>query len=219
MVFVLSTDRVPLDPCHEARARELLSKGRAAVWRTFPFTIMLKDRIRTESDVHDHRLKIDPGSKTTGIVIVQEATHSTSSGQADRVVFAAELTHRGQAIRNSLLARRAVRRSRRQRKTRYRPARFLNRRRRAGWLAPSLAHRALTTDTWVRRLRAACPITAISMELVRFDTQAMEHPEIAGVEYQRGTLFGWGSGIICWPSGATAAPTAARQACGWSKSI
>ena len=191
MVFVLSTDRVPLDPCHEARARELLSKGRAAVWRTFPFTIMLKDRIRTESDVHDHRLKIDPGSKTTGIVIVQEATHSTSSGQADRVVFAAELTHRGQAIRDSLLARRAVRRSRRQRKTRYRPARFLNRRRRAGWLAPSLAHRALTTDTWVRRLRAACPITAISMELVRFDTQAMEHPEIAGVEYQRGTLFGW----------------------------
>ena len=183
MVFVLSSDEQPLDPCHEARARKLLKAGRAAIWRTYPFTIRLKNRTRTEAVVHDHRLKLDPGSQTTGITIVQEGT--------SRVVWAGELTHRGQQIRDALLRRRAVRRSRRQRKTRYRPARFLNRRRRAGWLAPSLAHRVLTTDTWVRRLRAVCPITAISIELVRFDTQAMEYPEIAGVEYQRGTLFGW----------------------------
>ncbi len=183
MVLVLSSDGQSLDPCHHARARELLRKGRATVWRMFPFTIRLKDRTRAESNVHDHRLKFDPGSKTTGIAIIQEAT--------GRVVFAAELTHRGQQIRNALLARRAIRRSRRQRKTRYRPVRFLNRRRPAGWLAPSLAHRVLTTETWMRRLRAVCPITAISMELVRFDTQALQNPEIVGVEYQRGTLFGW----------------------------
>src|SRR6266542_1863983 len=183
MVFVLSTDGQPLDPCHEARARELLSKGRAAVWRNFPFTIKLTNRTRAESQTHDHRLKLDPGSKITGLAIVQEGTA--------RVVWAGELTHRGQQVRDALLRRRQIRRSRRQRKTRYRPARFLNRRRRAGWLAPSLAHRALTTDTWVRRLRAVCPIMALSVELARFDTQAMEHPEIAGVEYQRGTLLGW----------------------------
>jgi 5-methylcytosine-specific restriction endonuclease McrA len=183
MVFVLSTDGVPLDPCREARARELLKAGRAAIWKRYPFTIRLKDRLAAEAISHEHRLKIDPGSKTTGIAIVQ--------AQTKRVVWAGELTHRGQQIRDALLHRRQIRRSRKQRHTRYRPARFLNRRRRAGWLAPSLAHRVLTTDTWVRRLRALCPITAISMELVRFDTQAMEHPEIAGVEYQRGTLFGW----------------------------
>src|SRR6266542_4834826 len=115
MVFVLSTDGQPLDPCHEARARQLLSKGRAAVWRTFPFTIKLTNRTAAESQTHDHRLKLDPGSKTTGLAIVQE--------DQPRVVWAAELAHRGQQIRDALLARRALRRSRRQRKTRYRPAR------------------------------------------------------------------------------------------------
>jgi len=174
---------VSLDPTNAARARKLLKAGRAAIWRRFPFTIRLRERTHTESVTHDHRLKIDPGSQTTGLTIVQEATR--------RVVFAAELTHRGAQIRERLLARRAIRRSHRQRKTRYRKARFLNRRRREGWLAPSLDHRALTTETWTRRLRAVCPITAISLELVRFDTQAMENPEIAGVAYQRGTLFGW----------------------------
>ena len=183
MVFVLSFDGQPLDPCHEARARKLLKTGRAAIWRTYPFTIRLKNRTRTEAVVHDHRLKLDPGSQTTGITIVQEGTA--------RVVWAGELTHRGQQIRDALLRRRQLRHSRRRRKTRYRQARFLNRKRREGWLAPSLAHRVLTTDTWVRRLCRLCPISAISMELVRFDTQALQNPEIAGVDYQRGTLFGW----------------------------
>ncbi len=183
MVFVISSDGAPLDPCHEARARELLKKGRAAVWRMFPLTIKLKDRTRTESVVATHRVKLDPGSKTTGIAVVQEVT--------GRVVFAAELTHRGQAIRDALRARSAVRRSRRQRKTRYRPARFDNRRRPKGWLAPSLLHRVLTTETWVRRLRHLCPVTALSVELAKFDTQLMENAEVRGVEYQRGVLLGW----------------------------
>ena len=67
MVFVISSNGAPLDPCHEARARELLKKGRAAVWRMFPLTIKLKDRTRAESVVATHCLKLDPGSKTTGI--------------------------------------------------------------------------------------------------------------------------------------------------------
>ena len=182
-VFVLSHDRQPLDPCHPARARELLHKRKAAIFRRYPFTIMLKERLLADSTVHGHRLKIDPGSKTTGMAIVQEGT--------DRVVFAAELTHRGQAIRDALQARQAIRRSRRQRHTRYRKARFLNRTRSKGWLALSLAHRIQTTETWVRRLRKVCPIAAISMELVRFDTQLMRDAEIVGVEYQQGELAGY----------------------------
>jgi 5-methylcytosine-specific restriction endonuclease McrA len=182
-VFVLSSDKQPLDPCHPARARQLLGQGKAAVFRRYPFTIILKDRTADESVTHPYRVKLDPGSKTTGIAVVAEET--------GKVVFAAELTHRGQAIRDSLLTRAAVRRSRRNRKTRYRQARFLNRRKPKGWLAPSLQHRVDTTLTWVNRLRKYLPITAISMELVRFDMQQMENPEISGVEYQQGTLVGY----------------------------
>jgi 5-methylcytosine-specific restriction endonuclease McrA len=183
LVFVLSHDKQPLDPCHPARARELLNNRKAAVFRRYPFTIILKARLLADSAVKGHRLKLDPGSKTSGIAVVQDG--------ADRVVFAAELTHRGQAIRDSLLSRRASRRSRRQRHTRYRQARFLNRRRPEGWLAPSLRHRVRTTQTWVARLRRACPITAISMELVRFDTQLLNNAEISGVAYQQGELAGY----------------------------
>jgi hypothetical protein len=181
MVFVLNSTKQPLDPCHAARARDLLRKGRAAVFKRYPFTIILKDR--EGGHVTTHRLKIDPGSKTTGIAIVQKAT--------GRVVFAAELTHRGQAIRDALLARKVSRRSRRQRHTRYRKARFLNRRRPEGWLAPSLQHRILTTLTWAKRLERVCPISAISMELVRFDTQRMQDAAISGVAYQQGELAGY----------------------------
>jgi 5-methylcytosine-specific restriction endonuclease McrA len=183
LIFVLSHDQQPLDPTTPRRARELLNKGKAAVFRQYPFTIILKERLLDDSTVHDHRLKLDPGSKTTGIAIIQEGT--------DRVVFAAELTHRGQAICAALLARRAIRRNRRARHTRYRKARFLNRTRPKGWLAPSLAHRVQTTETWVRRLRKVCPITTISMELVRFDMQLMQNAEITGVTYQQGELAGY----------------------------
>lgn len=123
-------------------------------------------------------------SKTTGIAVVNDAT--------GEVVFAVELTHRGQTIKASLDARRSIRRSRRNRKTRYRKARWSNRRnKKERWLPPS--HRSLIANvtTWVGRLMRVCHITALSMELVKFDLQAMENAEISGVEYQQGTLQGY----------------------------
>jgi hypothetical protein len=45
--------------------------------------------------------------------------------------------------------------------------------------------------TWVGKLIRLAPIGAIIQELVRFDLQQMENPEIAGVEYQQGTLYGY----------------------------
>ncbi len=130
--FVLDTMYKPLDPVHPGYARKLLSSGKAAVFRRFPFTIILRKEV-AESLTHPLRLKVDPGSKTTGIAIV-----SDTSGE---VVWAAELTHRGQASKKSLDDRRGVRRSCRQRKTRYRKPRFDNRRREQGWLPPSLESR------------------------------------------------------------------------------
>src|SRR5260370_13337967 len=118
---------------------------------------------------------------TRGLAIVNDA-----SGE---VVFAAEITHRGEKVGAALAKRRAVRRSRRQRKTRYRPARFDNRRRRQGWLAPSLNSRLGNLLTWVARLGRWSPIGYLSQELVRFDTALLQEPELSAVEYQHGTPF------------------------------
>jgi 5-methylcytosine-specific restriction endonuclease McrA len=117
------------------------------------------------------------------LAIVHDAT-----GQ---VMWAAELTHRGQQIRARLDQRRIVRRSRRQRHTYFRPARFANRRRREGWLPPSLESRVANVMTWVTRLCRYAPITALSQELVRFDTQLLQNPEISGMDYQQGELAGY----------------------------
>jgi len=182
-VLVLSSNRQPLMPCHPARARELLRKGKAAVFRRQPFTIILKDR--DSGEVQDMRLKLDPGSKTTGIALVAECAKRGSV-----VVWAAELIHRGQMIHKALRQRLGHRRHRRS-KLHYRPARFNNRTRPTGWLAPSLQHRVETTMTWVQRLMRWAPVTTISQELVRFDTQQLQNPEIYGTEYQQGTLFGY----------------------------
>lgn len=182
-VLVLDQNKKPLDPCHPARARKLLGSGRAAVFRTFPFTIILKERVREESEVQEYRIKIDPGSRTTGMALVRENDR--------KVVWAAEIEHRGQTVRDRLADRRASRRGRRSRHCRYRPARFDNRRKRPGWLPPSLESRLANTQTWVRRLAKFVPVKAISIELVKFDTQVVQNPEIEGVEYQQGELAGY----------------------------
>src|SRR6266568_8244574 len=180
-VFVLDTTKRPLNPVHPGSARKSLSSGQAAVFRRYPFTLILKRAVTSE--VQPLRLKIDPGAKTTGLAIVNDA-----SGE---VVWAAELAHRGQAIQAALKSRRAVRRSRRQRKTRFRKPRFANRRCKEEWFSPSQTSRVANIITWTRRLIGYSPIAALSQELVRFDTQAMQNPEISGVEYQQGTLQGY----------------------------
>jgi 5-methylcytosine-specific restriction endonuclease McrA len=182
-VWVLDTHRNPLMPCHPARARQLLRQGKAAVFRRYPFTIILRNRVG--GDGQPLRLKLDPGAQVTGIAM----TAAYQQGQT--AVWAAELQHRGAQIRQALLTRRVLRRTRRDRKTRYRKPRFLNRRRPDGWLPPSLISRADNIVTWVKRLRRLAPMTHLSMEWRRFDTQRLQDPSISGVEYQHGTLFGY----------------------------
>jgi 5-methylcytosine-specific restriction endonuclease McrA len=181
-VFVLDTDKRQLDPIHPAQARQLLRNKKAAVFRRFPFTLILKES-KPDVVVSPLRLKIDPGAKITGFAMVNDST--------GEVVFAAELKHRGFAIRDALTSRKQLRRSRRNRKTRYRAPRFLNRIRPQGWLAPSLQSRVENIKTWVSRLLKKAPITAISQELVKFDMQLMRNPDIQGKEYQQGTLAGY----------------------------
>lgn len=181
-VFVLDTNKQALDMCHPGQARRLLKAGLAAVYKLYPFTIILKREV-VDPELQTYQVKLDPGSKKTGVAIVNQST--------GEVVFAAEIEHRGQTIKVSLDSRRGVRRGRRSRKTRYRKPRFNNRTRPSGWLPPSLLSRVANVETWVRRLIKLCPISGISLELVKFDTQLMQNAEINGVEYQQGSLAGY----------------------------
>ena len=193
-VLVLDKTGKALMPCSEKRARLLLARGRARVHRIAPFVIRLTDRQAASCAFQPLRIKLDPGSKTTGLALVREAERlDASTGELTRgavVLNLFELMHRGRQISEALSARSAMRRRRRG-TLRYRAPRFLNRTKPAGWLAPSLQHRVVTTMAWVTRLQRWAPVTAISSELVRFDMQALENPEIAGVAYQQGTLPGY----------------------------
>jgi 5-methylcytosine-specific restriction endonuclease McrA len=178
-VFVLDANRKPLTPCKPSLARKLLKVGKAKVFRLYPFTILLKKEV-TE-DPQPVTLKIDPGSKVTGLAILLDSS----------LIWVAELAHRPQAIKTLLESRSSLRRGRRSRHTRYRQARFLNRTKPKVWLAPSLRHRVETTLTWVNKLSKLAPVKTIFQELVRFDLQKIENPEISGVEYQQGVLAGY----------------------------
>jgi len=194
-VFVIDKRKKPLMPCSEKRARKLLESGRARIHRLIPFSIRLIDREVADCVLQPVTIKLDPGSKVTGIALVRESeTIDPDRGEGQKsiaVLNLFELAHRGRQISEALTARRQMRRRRRG-SLRYRARRFLNRGNKGkGWLAPSLQHRVDTTVAWVARLRRLAPVTAIAQELVRFDMQAMDCPDVSGVEYQQGTLAGY----------------------------
>ena len=196
-VAVLDTHKRVLEPCHPAVARRLLREGKAAVFKRYPFTIILKCAVSNPKTT-DYTLSIDPGSKCTGMAITDSDNN---------IVACFELHHRGAAIKKRLSDKAGYRRSRRSRKCRHRQVRFDNRSRKApvltpdgwqykslgqsskDWIAPSLMSRVFNIHTWTRRLSKIYPITQLAVEHVKFDTQLMENPEISGVAYQQGTLF------------------------------
>ena len=192
-VFVLGSTKLPLMPCSEKRARKLLTVKRAIIHRLYPFTIRLKDRVT--GNLQPVRVKLDPGSKQTGIAVArEEEVVDETTGEVKRrlhTLALLQLNHRGTAISEALKSRAAHRRQRRARFTRYREARFNNRPKSKGWLAPSLMHRVHTCIAWVRKIRSVCPITSIAQELVRFDMQKLESPDIEGAQYQQGELAGF----------------------------
>ena len=194
-VFVLDRHGKPLMPCHPARARQLLAKGRARVHRLTPFVIRLIDRTVDQSALQPVEILLDPGSKTTGLAIVRTSEtvdQTTGEIRTDRhVLHLAEVTHRGAAVRDVLTSRAAFRRGRRSRSLRYRAPRFDNRVRPQGWLPPSLRSRADNVEGWTRRFQRWAPLVGAQVETVRFDTQALERPGIAGAEYQQGDLAGY----------------------------
>jgi RRXRR protein/HNH endonuclease len=177
-VFVLSKEGKPLMPTTPRRARVWLKAKRARMVRQDPFTIRL--RFATKAHVQAAKVGVDTGSRCVGLA-------ATTSGE---VVFQAEV-HLRDDITEKMTQRRQYRRNRRARKTRYREARYDNRRRPDGWLPPSLHSKSEATVKAVRFMASFLPIGWVRVEAGSFDTQKMQNPDIAHLEYQQGELYGY----------------------------
>lgn len=194
MVIALDKHKKPVGFVTEKRARQLMDRKRACVYRYFPFSIILKDiDVRSLEDVPSYRIKIDPGSVHTGIAIV--------GNNDDTVYYYIQIEHRASTVKKNLDTRRGARRNRRIRETWYRRAKWGNKTvgnhqsydssRKDGWLPPSVQSIVDNIIHWVSKLRKLVNITDCSFEAVRIDTQLLDNPDIEGKEYQNGTLAGY----------------------------
>ncbi|HET6357924.1 MAG TPA: RRXRR domain-containing protein [Streptomyces sp.] len=189
---------------------------RAVVARQAPFTIRLKDRTRADSDVAGVQLRIDPGSKGTGIALTDTKTEIAAGGTpmtVRRGLASVELQHRGEQIHKAMGQRAGYRHRRRSANCRYRARRSNNRTRPRGWLAPSLRHRVDSTLSIARRLCQYAPVTEIDVERVAFDTHAMSEGRSLRSSTRTARWQGSRSASTCSPHGGAHAPTAERQAC------
>ena len=167
-------------PCSPAKARHLLKAGKAVVRRRTPFTIQL--RIATGETKQSVTLGVDAGAKHVGL----------SAATEKEEVFASEVELR-QDTTGLLAARLSLRRERRQRKTRYRAPRFLNRVRskHKGWLAPSVENRIQAHMSRIDAICGLLPVTKIVIETASFDIQKIKHPDVEGTDYQQGDQLGF----------------------------
>lgn len=160
------------------KVRRMLKSNKAKVVRSCPFTIQLM----YDSTTHTQpvSLGIDAGSKTIGV----------SATTPDKVLYESEVTLRNDIV-DLLSTRRQNRRTRRNRKTRYRQARFDNRRRSKGWLAPSVQNKVDTHLKVVENITKILPISKITVEVASFNIQKIKNPDIEGTDYQQGDQLGF----------------------------
>ncbi len=178
-VYVVSMRGDPLMPTTPRKARLLLKEKKAKVMIRSPFTIQLN--YSTEETTQPITLGIDSGYATVGF----------SAVTAKKELLVGELYLRMDTSKN-LRDRRMYRRKRRSRLW-YRKPRFQNRKasKPKGWLAPSIRHKLDSHIRLVEMIKSILPITQTIVEVASFDTQKMQNPDIQGIEYQQGTLFGY----------------------------
>ena len=186
MVYVLNKYGKPLMPTTRyGRVRRLLRKGLAVVVDYRPFTIQLT--YDTPNGVQGVSLGVDAGTKHVGF----------SATTKKQVLFEAELVLRSDIV-DKLSTRREFRRTRRNRNTRYRKPRFMNRTRskKHGWLAPSVRQKVDSHIYWISRICKFLPIKKITVETAQFDTQLLKTQEQGlplpqGTDYQKGEQLGF----------------------------
>ena len=179
MVYVLNKDGHPLMPTERhGKVRRMLRDGLAHVVRLVPFTIQLD--FSSCKVVQEVSLGIDAGSKHIGVSATTEK----------RELFAMQVEERDDVVK--LIAdRREARRTRRNRKTRYRAARFDNRRRKEGWFAPSSENRISAHLRVIKFVCSILPVGKTTIEVAQFDSQKIKDDKITGVEYQQGEQLGF----------------------------
>ena len=181
MVYVLNMDGRPLMPTtRHGKVRWLLKNNQAKVVKKSPFTIQLL--YATKEYTQPITLGIDAGSKHIGV----------SASTKEKEVYAADIELRND-ITELLATRREMRRTRRNRKTRYRAPRFDNRisSKKEGWLAPSIRQKIETHLQVIERIHKILPISKIIIEVASFDTQKLKDDSINGIEYQNGEQTGF----------------------------
>lgn len=183
-VYVLNKHGRPLMPCSPAKARHLLKDGKAVVKHRTPFTIQLV--YGSSGYKQKVILGVDAGSKTIGL----------SASTMTTELFAANVIPRNDIV-NKLSTRREFRRNRRNRKTRYRQARFNNRVRtkHKGWLAPSVEVKIQEHITPIKRVCGILPISKVVVETAEFDLQKLKAVQLGekvpeGEDYQKGEMYG-----------------------------
>lgn len=174
MVYVISRNGKPLMPTrNHAKVRVLLKNKKAKVVRKCPFTIQLT--YDSTTFVQAVALGVDSGSKHIGL----------SATTKNKALFESDVELRNDIV-DLLVTRRQSRRTRRTRKTRHRKSRFDNRKRKDGWLAPSVQNKVECHLTVIRKVHEILPVSKIIVETASFDIQKIKNPMISGKEYQQG---------------------------------
>ena len=179
MVYVLSKEGTPLMPTkRHGKVRHLLKQGKAKVVKRTPFTIQLL--YDTANYVQSVSLGVDAGVNHIGL----------SATTVKEVLFEVEVSLR-KDITDLLSTRRASRRSRRNRKTRYRQPRFNNRKRKEGWLPPSTQNKVDMHIKAINLVASILPVKDIIVEVAQFDIQKIKNPDVQGKDYQQGDQLGF----------------------------
>lgn len=178
LVFVINKHGEALMPCQPRKARLLLKEKKAKIIDYTPFTIQLL--YGSSGYKQTVRIGVDLGAEHTGIALTSE----------EKVLIKGDIEVR-QDVKGLLDTRRTYRSSRRSRKTRYRQPRFSNRKRREGWLPPSIESRILNTFHWIDKFHSLVPNPTLIIEVGKFDVQKMIDPDIQGVDYQKGQTYSY----------------------------
>ncbi len=173
MVYVLNKEGKPLMPTRPAKARKLLRQEKAIVIFRIPFTIQLL--YGSSGYKQPVILGYDSGYTNIGLSAITKKEE----------VFSGEVKLRDNIVK-LYSERRQYRRTRRNRKTWYRKAKILNRKKEEGWLAPSIKHKFDSHRRIIEKIKKILPVTKIIIEVANFDIQKIKNPSISGVEYQQG---------------------------------
>ena len=189
LVYVLKQNGQPFMPTERfGKVRRLLKEGKAKVVRREPFTIKLLYEPETDV-VQECYCGVDTGSKHIGVAVVGN----------DRVLYQSQTELRDD-IKKKMDAKRSSRRSRRNRKTRYRKPRFLNRRNsiKKDRLPPSVRHKVQTHIDEIEFCKKILPISNLVLEVSQFDTALMKNPSLINEKvkhwgYQKGFNYSYSS--------------------------